>query len=92
MKIEFDSNKNQRNIVVRDLSFEDAAEFDWDTAIYYEDDRREYPESRIIALGFLNERLHILCFTPIDGGIRVISFRKANKREVRYYEKEIADR
>jgi uncharacterized DUF497 family protein len=27
--------------------------------------------------------LHVLCFTPIAGGIRVISFRKANAREVR---------
>ncbi|MBT9476496.1 BrnT family toxin [Polaromonas sp.] len=31
-------------------------------------------------------RLHVLCFTPIDGGIRVISFRKANPREIRSYE------
>jgi uncharacterized protein len=92
VKIEFDSNKNERNMKTRGISFECAAEFDWDTAIYYEDDRREYPESRIIALGFLNERLHVMCFTPIKGGVRVISFRKANKREVRYYEKETADR
>ena len=75
MKIEFDSNKNERNIKTRGLSFELAAEFDWDTAIYCEDDRREYPEPRIIALGFLNERLHVMCFTPIDGGVRVIKRR-----------------
>jgi uncharacterized DUF497 family protein len=92
MKIEYDSKKNERNIKTRGLSFECAAEFDWDEAIYYEDDRREYPESRIIALGFLNQRLHVMCFTPIQGGIRVISFRKANKREIRYYEKENTDR
>ena len=28
----------------------------------------------------------MLCFTPVAGGIRVISFRKANTREVRDYE------
>jgi uncharacterized DUF497 family protein len=88
MKIEFDSNKNERNVKIRGISFELAAEFDWDTAIYYKDDRKEYPESRIIALGFLNGRLHVMCFTPIVGGVRVINFRKANKREVSYYEKE----
>jgi uncharacterized DUF497 family protein len=88
MKIEFDSDKNERNIKIRCISFELAEEFDWDTAIYYKDDRKKYPESRIIALGFLNERLHVMCFTPIVGGVRVISFRKANKREVSYYEKE----
>jgi uncharacterized DUF497 family protein len=37
-------------------------------------------------------RLHVICFTPIDGGVRIISFRKANRREVRYYEDEAADR
>jgi uncharacterized DUF497 family protein len=88
MKIEFDSNKNERNVKIRGISFELAAEFDWDTAIYYKDDRKEYPESRIIALGFLNGRLHVMCFTPIVGGVRVINFRKPNKREVSYYEKE----
>jgi uncharacterized protein len=30
--------------------------------------------------------LHVLCFTPATDGIRVISFRKANTREVRNYE------
>ena len=40
----------------------------------------------------MDSRLHVLCFTPIDGGIRVISFRKANDREVRKYdEKKTAD-
>jgi uncharacterized DUF497 family protein len=52
----------------------------------------DYPETRIIALGFMGVRLHVICFTPIDGGVGIISFRKANKREVRYYENETADR
>jgi uncharacterized protein len=37
----------------------------------------------------LNERLHVVCFTTIGESYRIISFRKANKREVRKYEKEI---
>ena len=32
-------------------------------------------------------RLHVLCFTEIPDGIRVISFRKANAREVKRYAK-----
>ncbi len=44
------------------------------------------PGSRFVAIGFLDARLHVLCFTPITGGIRVISFRKANAREVKNYE------
>ena len=48
--------------------------------------RKAYPEVRYVAVGLLDARLHVLCFTPIAGGIRVISFRKANQREVRDYE------
>lgn len=51
-----------------------------------EDVRRPYPEQRFVALGWLDERLHVLCFTPVPGGLRVISFRKANSREQRAYE------
>jgi hypothetical protein len=39
-----------------------------------------------VATGFLGTRLHVVCFKRFDGGIRVISFRKANKREARRYE------
>jgi uncharacterized DUF497 family protein len=57
-----------------------------------EDNRVDYPETRIIALGFLGVLLHVICFTPIDGGVRLISFRKATRREVRNYDDETADR
>lgn len=86
MKIEFDASKNDRNIVERSLSFERAADFDFNTALVQQDVRKPYPEVRFVALGFLDARLHVLCFTPVDGGIRVISFRKANSREIRNYE------
>ncbi|WP_404404364.1 BrnT family toxin [Pelagibacterium halotolerans] len=92
MKIEYDPAKNDRNIRERQLPFDRASDFDWDTAIIAEDVRNEYPERRFVAVSYLDERLHVLCFTPVSGGIRVISFRKANSREVRRYEQEIADR
>jgi uncharacterized DUF497 family protein len=87
MVIDFDPAKNGANIVMRGLSFTRAAEFDFDTAIIKEDQRKPYLEIRYIAVGFLDARLHVLCFTPVANGIRVISFRKANTREVKHYEK-----
>jgi len=86
MNIEFDATKNERNIQERGLSFERVVDFDFETAIVQQDVRKPYPEPRIIALGFLDARLHVLCFTPVVGGIRVISFRKANRREMKDYE------
>ncbi|MCZ4065702.1 BrnT family toxin [Oxalobacter aliiformigenes] len=88
MDIEYDPNKNEKNIRERGLSFEKVHEFDFDTAIYYMDDRKDYGEKRIIAIGKIHERVHVLVFKSIDNGIRVISFRKANKREVTRYEQE----
>ncbi|MFY9260597.1 MAG: BrnT family toxin [Gallionella sp.] len=91
MKIDFDPVKDSRNRHERGLAFERAAEFDFLTAIVRQDVRRAYPEPRFVALGFLDARLHLLCFTPVAHGIRVISFRKANSREVKYYERTSTD-
>ena len=92
MNIEFDEAKSRRNARERGLPFERAAEFEWESAFYEADARRNYGERRIVAVGFLEERLHVLCFTPIEDGVRIISFRKANRREVKAYEQETAHR
>jgi len=86
MRIEFDPAKNNTNIRERGLDFELAADFDFDSAVIQLDSRKAYPELRYVAVGYLAHRLHVLCFTPIAGGIPVISFRKANLREVQSHE------
>jgi len=90
MKIDFDPAKNARNIRERDLSFERVAEFDFVSATYLVDDRQDYGELRQIAIGYLDGRLHFLCFVLIPDGIRIVSFRKANNREARKHDKPIA--
>lgn len=85
--IEYDPVKSERNRVERGLGFELVLAFNFGTAIYKVDDRRDYGEIRVCALGFLGERLHALVFVETVKGIRIISFRKANKREVLAYEK-----
>lgn len=89
MKIDFDQNKSNKNLEERGLAFDVVIDFEWESAVYREDTRKIYPEKRFVASGNINGRLHIICFTPITEGIRVISFRKANKREVSNYEKAI---
>lgn len=86
MEVDFDPAKNATNIRERGLSFERAAEFDFESAQFIIDNRRDYGETRYRVLGFLGRRLHALVFVEIVGGIRVISFRKANKREVKQHE------
>jgi uncharacterized DUF497 family protein len=81
MYLEYDPNKNERNVREQGLSFERAVDFDFETAKIWEDTRFDYHETRYIAIGYLDNRLHVLCYKDIDDGIRVISFRKANQRE-----------
>lgn len=88
MNIEFDPSKNQRNIAERGLSFEEVANFEFESALFWEDNRRDYGEQRIRALGYVGLRLHALVFVETVIGIRIISFRKANKREVKHYESQ----
>jgi uncharacterized DUF497 family protein len=87
MKVTFDPDKSARNLLERGLSFEQAVDFDFETATFVKDDRRDYGEERQIAIGYFERRLHVLCFLDLPVGIRVISFRKANVREGRKYGK-----
>ena len=83
MDIRFDPAKNARNALKRGLSFERVADFDFDSAVFATDARREYGEERIVAVGYLDGRLHVLCFVETETGIRVISFRKASTGLIR---------
>ena len=82
-----DPDKEDRNLAERGLSFDLAEHLDWATALIWEDTRKDYGERRYCVLGFIEARLHSVVFTPRAGKPRVISLRKANKREVKRYEK-----
>jgi hypothetical protein len=86
MHISFDSAKSEKNLLARGISFELAAEFEWDSALIVEDLRKDYGERRFQALGLIGDRLHMMVFTPRANKAHVISLRKANKREVKRYE------
>jgi uncharacterized DUF497 family protein len=85
VQISFDPANSERNAAERDLPFDRAADFDFETALIWQDDRRDYGEERFVAIGVIGERLHVLCFTEIEEGIRVISLRRANSRETNRY-------
>ena len=85
MGITYDPVKNERNIRERGLSFERAADFDFETA--WIADYSRHGEKRRVAVSYLDKRLHLLCYIPRVDGIRVISFRKTNKREAKLYGK-----
>jgi uncharacterized DUF497 family protein len=84
--ITWDEAKRASNLAKHDLDFAEAVHFDFDTALLDTDDREDHGECREIAIGWCGVRLCCLVFVHRDdGGIRVISFRKATKQEVRRY-------
>jgi uncharacterized protein len=87
VKIEFDPAKSSRNARERGLPFELTAEIDWRAAYTKEDRRRSYGETRYLAFAPMNGRLHVVCYCIRGDAFRIISFRRANKREERAYEK-----
>ena len=49
------------------------------------DDRFEYGEVREVAFGLINDRLFVCVYTDRDAERRIISLRRANRREVKRY-------
>ena len=90
MQYEWDENKREANLDKHDVDFLAALEFDWQTALVYEDACSGYEEHRFWTLGLIQERVHVLVFTCRESFVRIISLRKANKRETRRYAEQLA--
>ena len=88
MHYEWDENKRIANLARHGVDFVAAEKVEWETAIETIDDRFDYGEERWVALGFIGNKLHVLIYTCRADIIRLISLRKANKREKEYYEKK----
>ncbi|MBF0160636.1 MAG: BrnT family toxin [Magnetococcales bacterium] len=88
MKIIRDPVKDIINREKHGLSLAEAAHLDWDKALIWEDTRRDYGESRQVALAVLGTRVHVVVFVDRTDGRRIISLRKANVKEVMRYVEE----
>ena len=85
MRIEFDPAKDARNTVKHGVSLSMARSFELETAVIRMDWRKPYGELRFNALGYIGLRLYNITFTLRGDAIRVISLRKANRREMKRY-------
>ena len=85
MRIEFDPAKDASNLEKHGLSLALAAGLDWDVSLVWIDERYEYGELRMIALAPDTGLLYYVAFVDRGETRRVISLRKANRREVKHY-------
>ena len=91
MLIEFDSVKDEQNMGKHGVSLALAGLLNWMEARIRKDTRHESGEDRYQAFAALDARLYFVVFTlrqSTDGvrAMRVISVRKANRKEVQHYE------
>ena len=85
MRIEFDPTKDASNQLKHGVSLAMAAELDWDAAWVWVDERFDYNEMRMIALAPKTEILYCVAFVDRGEVRRIISLRRANRREVKHY-------
>lgn len=85
MEITYDPLKNKVNQLKHGIALSRAVDFEWDDAVFWRDERLEYGEVRYSGLGMIANRLYFIVFVERNNALRIISLRKANKREVRRY-------
>jgi uncharacterized DUF497 family protein len=80
---EWDTAKAERNLRVHGISFTAAADVFRDSArITWTDDRRQYGEIREITIGLTGgQELLVVVHTTSSDALRIISARRANRRE-----------
>lgn len=87
MKTDYDIFKSAKNIRERELPFEYATNLVWEMADIRVDERIDYGETRYVGVMPNEEgRLFNVVFTIRDETVRIISLRKANRKEVKRYE------
>ncbi len=90
MNISFDPNKDVTNQIKYGVSLEFAKHLEWDWLQAVPDNRKDYGEQRIIGYAPVLDRVYCVVYIDRDDERRIVSLRKANKREVKRYETHIS--
>jgi len=88
MRFTWDEKKNLTNIKDHKISFVQAVYVFYDPLRkeYYDEKHSGFGEDRFIAIGMVENRMLFVSFTePNTETIHIISARKANKQERRFY-------
>jgi len=66
-----------------------ASTLEWEDALVWVDERHDYGELRMIALAPETNILYYVAFVDRGNSRRIISLRRANRREVKHYVQSI---
>jgi uncharacterized DUF497 family protein len=85
----WDPAKRTKNLARHGLDFARCEEVFAGQTIEFEDDRMDYGERRVVTLGFLDTNLVAIVSTERGPDTRIISMRRATRRERKIYEETI---
>ncbi len=85
MKYTWDPEKNQRNIAIHHIAFEDAIRIFDGVTLEQDDERYEYNELRIYAIGLVNRLEITVIYTDRGEERRIISAWRSEPHERRSY-------
>jgi uncharacterized DUF497 family protein len=86
MQFEWDTHKNQANKSKHGIDFETATRL-WDDPCRIEIQTSFTEEDRVILIGKIDKKLWSAIFTSRDAACRIISVRRARKKETTLYDK-----
>ncbi len=92
MQFEWNQDKALSNLQKHGVDFEDAIYIFTGLTLEFPDTRKDYGETRIIALGTLDGRVLVVVYTDRADVRRIISARKAKNHEQRTYHAALARR
>jgi uncharacterized DUF497 family protein len=91
LKYEWDKAKKRSNFAKHGLDFVDAQQVFDGPCVTFEDSRFDYGEERLITLGSLDGRVVLIAHAPRGDVTRIISMRKANRREQKIYQERLGE-
>jgi uncharacterized protein len=92
MIYEWDEAKNRSNFAKHGLDFADAEQVLTGPCVTFVDDRFDCGEKRLVTLGLLDGRVVVIAHSPRgEDTTRIISMRKANRREQKIYEERLGE-
>jgi uncharacterized protein len=92
VQFEWDEAKRAGNLAKHGIDFVDAMEMFAAPMFVKSDERKDYGEPRWQGLGIVQGRLMVVAYTKREPNtVRIISLRKANRREKGFYQDAIKD-
>ena len=89
MTYEWDGAENRSNVAKHGLDFEDAELVFTAPRVTFVDNRFDYGEERFVTLGLLGGRPVMIAHAQRGETTRIISMRKANRREQKIYQERL---